>query len=151
MWTQVCGNRYTPVSTDLYTHVLQLMTCLVYKVHRYVCIPLYTSVHVKTSIWHAMYTCYTCISLYTSVHVKTSIWHAMYTCYTCISLYTSVYVKISIWYAMYPYSYQVISGASTSQAQVIFSVGAEKQVLQQNKLEKKNWCFNHLQILCLCS
>ena len=36
-----------------------------------------------------------------------------------------------------PYSYQVISGVSTSQARVIFSVGAEKRVLPQNKLEKK--------------
>ena len=38
-------------------------------------------------------------------------------------------------------SYQVISGASTSQAQVIFSVGAEKRVLQQNKLEEKKQVF----------
>ena len=36
-----------------------------------------------------------------------------------------------------PYSYQVISGASTSQAQVSFSVETEKRVLPQNILEKK--------------
>ena len=46
--------------------------------------------------------------------------------YTCLQMKT-----------VEPYSYQVISGASASQAQVIFSVGAEKRVLQQNKLEGK--------------
>ena len=42
---------------------------------------------------------------------------------------------------MIAYAYQVISGVSTSQAQVIFSVGARKRVPPQNKLEKKNLLF----------
>ena len=40
-----------------------------------------------------------------------------------------------------PCSYQVITGASTSQAQVVFSVGAEKRVPPQNKLERKKLLF----------
>ena len=45
-----------------------------------------------------------------------------------------------------PYSYQVITRASTSQAQVILSVGAEKRVPPENKLEKKTFVFVTLKL-----